>query len=785
MYLYYDKQLNLRTKIDHGEKIRQGSDFNVVLCLDEDFEFESNLYTITSTIKFNGEVIGDIKITTEYIELDAFKKLYPNENTSDLVDGVSYWMYHFKFGGDPFTLKNGQISFNPTITYFDENDNKIKELTFGTANLFVEKTIGFGKENIHLTNNFYKEIKETLKLLDAKKANRSELADEEIIVIDGKPVLVSKEFIDLINNEQLGENLDKINQLFEDIANKPTDLRVEILGESSVSYRSLKNTKWRFNDVINFEDFVEKMNLTFVSNFEGFNSINIAVAAEDNYVLLYDKTKVYARTIGQSSLWTNTIYKDIEILGGADVENIEVIAWFENNAVCTSTPNDSIKYSLVLSGNVLTLSGTDGTRSSVTLKYVNKDEFDNVTSTVVEHESDISNLKTRVAKIEKEGAGPGSGEGAVSKYVINTVQDLTFVDGKQDTVHEGDLLTSLKTVNGDEITAVNLKVGDVIYNKQLNQPDLWVSEIVYPESYLFATPRSTTEDITDLTGSVWEFKDPFVIDEETSAWNLDFISNGQKFKFMLYDPGDGMEILSLDDQFVEIYNEVANVFLSQYRRITITGGNDVTNKVAIGNLKYFANLISVGADIPDEPEVEPEKPSVEEVCAKISLLETENVDLEDYLKTNDVVYVDNLAGQLDVDTVGTLTIKGVEHKIKVKKVSGSGTGLTSEQESLLNNLVVESNSSYSAGTQRMIGMVYEKVVDSQIIKGKLVGLPIPSISFQQTLTSGTEIGALTINGLKVKIYAPASSGSTGGGVSEERVQEMINNSLIGILKGDY
>ena len=779
MYLYYDKNLNLRTKIDHGEKIRQGSDFEIVLCLDNDFDFETNLNSITATIKYNGNKIGN-DVISQSDDLEVFAKLYPNENTVDLIDGVYYWMYHFKFDKDPYTLNAGQITFNPTLTYVDNNNVVYKTLTFGSADLFVEKTIGFGKQNINLTNNFYKDIKEQLQILEAKKANKVDMSDEEIIVIDGKPVLVSQEFIDLVNNEQLGENLDKINQLFEEISNKPTDLRVEILGENSVSYRSLKNTKWTFNDVINFESFVKTMNLTFVSNFEGFSSINVAVAAEDAFVLLYDKTEVYARIVGQSSFWTNTIYKNIEIIGGEDVENVEVIAWFENNAICTSTPNDSIKYSLVLTGDTLTLSGTDGTRSSVTLNYANKNKFNDLVNIAFENSTDISDLKTRVTKIENEGVE--SGEGAVSKYVINTVQDLTFVDGKKDVISEGDLLTSLKTVNGNEVTAVNLKVGDVIYNKQLNQPDLWISEIVYPASYILPATISTTEDISDLTGSVWEFKNPFEKDEEQSILNINFVSNGQNFKCIIYDPGEGMQFVNLEGELVTIYNEVANEFLSQYRTITITGGMDVTNKVAIDNLNYFANLVSVGAEIPDEPEVEPEEPNIEGVCAKISLLEAEKVDLEDYLKTTDVVYVDNLAGQLDVDTVGTLTIKGVEHKIKVKKVSGSGTGLTEEQESLLNNLVVESNSGYTAGTQRMIGMVYENTVDSQATKGFLVGLPIPSISFTQKVTSGIEIGTLTINGVNVKIYIPISSGP---GVTEERVQEMIDNSLIGVLQGDY
>lgn len=760
MYLYYDKNLNLRTKIDHGEKIRQGSDFEIVLCLDADFDFESKFNGITGEIVYNGNKIGS-NVPSEYEGIEAFQKLYPNENTVDLLDGVSYLMYHFRFGRDPYTLNSGRISFVPTLSYYEnENNEKLeisyKELTFGSADLFVEKTIGTAKQNIILTNNFYEEIEKSIKCLNAKKANKTDMSDEEIIVVDGKPVLVSKEFIDLINNEQLGENLDKINKLFEDIANKPTDLRVEILGESSVSYRSLKNTKWTFNDVINFENFVEKINLNFVSNFEGFNSINIAVAAEDAFVMLYDKTETYARIIGYSSFWTNTIYKDIEILGGEDVENIEVIAWFENNATCTSTPNDSIKYSLVLTGNTLTLTGTDGTRSSVTLNYPSMESFENASQKITENETQINSLKTRVLNLEN--SAPGTGETITSKYVVNTVNNLLFNVGRQETVHNGDLLVSLETVNGITIAADELRIGDVIYNRQLNQPDLWVSEII-----------EVNISNVDLTNSKWILSDSFPEDANEVEYNLTFTSNGEQFVKIVYNKVlySGLVYIKSNGDVITVYNVSDGTWNDEnYKELYITGGADTNNLNAINWFKGIGRMINYGI----------------ETYAQISILETERVDLEDYLKTTDVVYVDNLAGQLDVDTVGTLTIKGVEHKIKVKKVSGSGTGLTSEQESLLNNLVVESNSGYTAGTQRMIGMVYENIVDSQATKGFLVGLPIPSISFTQKVTSGIEIGTLTINGVNVKIYIPTSSGP---GVTEERVQEMIDNSLVEILKGDY
>lgn len=663
MYLYYDKNLNLRTKIDHGEKIRQGSDFEIVLCLDNDFDFETNLNSITATIKYNGNKIGN-DVISQSDDLEVFAKLYPNENTVDLIDGVSYWMYHFKFDKDPYTLNAGQITFNPTLTYVDENDAVYKTLTFGSAELFVEKTIGFGKQNINLTNNFYTQIREQLVILEAKKANRNELPDEEIIVVDGKPVLVSKEFIDLINNEQLNESLEEINILFDNISKKPTEIDVEVLGGTGLRYNSLKNTKWTLNDTIDLQSFVGKINLNFTNNFNGYQSINIIkrIEEDDSYVMLYDDTEVYTRQIPTTSYWFNTIFKNIEIIDGYDVENIDVIAWFENNGICTSTPNDSIKYSLILTGNNLTLKGTDGTSSTITLKYATKEEFQNVKSDVETNASNLDDLTDRVSYLEKVGTG----EIVVRKFVINTVDDLTFDTGKQSNVYEGDLLASLTTVNGDFYSASELLVGDVVYNKQLNQPDFWISDIIK----------------SDVDG---------------------------------------------------------------------------------------------------------------ETYAQVSILESENVALEDYLQQNDVIYVESaaVAGALNTEEIGTLTVKGVEYKLKTKKYSSSGTsggsGLTDEQELLINNLVIESNAGYNAGTQRMVVMSYKNVSGSQATKGELICTAVPSVNFEQTITNGAEIGTLTVNGLSVKLYAPSVDLNNYYTKNEtkEEIQEQIRTAIYNAISRGY
>lgn len=210
MYLYYDKNLSLRTKIDHGEKIRQGSDFNVFVCLDEDFPFETDNYSISATIKYKDNVVGVHHISEEGKQLIEFQKLYPNENTSDFVEGQVYWTYQFKFSSKPYTQNAGNIVLNLTIDYLGEDDEMLGIVrTFGSAELFVEKTVGYGKQNIPVSNENYSKIVEQINKIEAKKLDKTEV-QSEIKTIDGKPILLSKEKLDLVSEEVVLKNLDTL-----------------------------------------------------------------------------------------------------------------------------------------------------------------------------------------------------------------------------------------------------------------------------------------------------------------------------------------------------------------------------------------------------------------------------------------------------------------------------------------------------------------------------------------------------------------------------------------------
>lgn len=102
-------------------------------------------------------------------------------------------------------------------------------------------------------------------------------------------------------------------------------------------------------------------------------------------------------------------------------------------------------------------------------------------------------------------------------------------------------------------------------------------------------------ELTTLAGTTWKLKEPFNTDEEQLAYNINFISNNEKFIGFLYVPEQGLFYIDENENIVTIYNEIAKVFNGneEYKTLKITGGADATNKYAIDALKHTANLISV------------------------------------------------------------------------------------------------------------------------------------------------------------------------------------------------
>lgn len=111
MYLYFDKDGVLKTKIDHGEKLRQGGDLHITVCLDYDFwlakgwhigEKNSALMSLKIITPQGLDGVDATVSTIDFTpdgpldgELSTFERLYGSEVVYSLVPGNVYLMYRF------------------------------------------------------------------------------------------------------------------------------------------------------------------------------------------------------------------------------------------------------------------------------------------------------------------------------------------------------------------------------------------------------------------------------------------------------------------------------------------------------------------------------------------------------------------------------------------------------------------------------------------------------------------------------------------------------------------
>lgn len=138
MFLYFDKKsLTLKTKIDHGERPRQGSDLNITVCLDADFWTDpeniqrwgvngNDLWIIKLILTVPDKTQSVDYFTSDKGELRVFKKLYESEIVYDLVPGTSYYMYDFHFSAKEATQKFGKLTANLYFVRDITTDDYIK-----------------------------------------------------------------------------------------------------------------------------------------------------------------------------------------------------------------------------------------------------------------------------------------------------------------------------------------------------------------------------------------------------------------------------------------------------------------------------------------------------------------------------------------------------------------------------------------------------------------------------------------------------------------------------------
>lgn len=103
----------------------------------------------------------------------------------------------------------------------------------------------------------------------------------------------------------------------------------------------LTGTTWVFNDSLNFPLDDVDYSIDFKSNNTDFNLLSLTerdVTGEGGYawLLFYGNSDDYLRVYLDE--WEDVNYKTIEITGGTDATNSDLILWLQNNAVQQETP---------------------------------------------------------------------------------------------------------------------------------------------------------------------------------------------------------------------------------------------------------------------------------------------------------------------------------------------------------------------------------------------------------------------------------------------------------------
>lgn len=187
MYLYFDRDGILKTKIDHGEKLRQGGDLHITVCLDYNFWLtkgwrigERNAAIMALELVLPQGLDGtDSSVSTIPVvpdgpsdgELSTFERLYGSEVVYNLVPGNVYLMYKFHL---PASLSNGfwgkvglKLSASNNITtndyvkiaeasvwnkkdYYLENNEVGISYSYNSQNSEIEAKMRFGTNQTHL-----------------------------------------------------------------------------------------------------------------------------------------------------------------------------------------------------------------------------------------------------------------------------------------------------------------------------------------------------------------------------------------------------------------------------------------------------------------------------------------------------------------------------------------------------------------------------------------------------------------------------------------------------------
>lgn len=184
MYVYFNNEGVLKTIIPHGEPVRQGSNLNLYVCLETDFFTSKNEniddWTVNVELTFPNEKTGTTKLLTTKAdnipETIVFQKTNDSEVTFDLKNNEYYLCYQFSFTPELSTIYAGTLIASISLIKTNTVDGVIVAQDtkyFGNANIFVEKTFGYGKRVVDESSLHYKNLVDQINDLNIKKASKT------------------------------------------------------------------------------------------------------------------------------------------------------------------------------------------------------------------------------------------------------------------------------------------------------------------------------------------------------------------------------------------------------------------------------------------------------------------------------------------------------------------------------------------------------------------------------------------------------------------------------------
>ena len=223
MYIYFNNEGRITTKIPHGEIIRQGNPLNLYICVADNFFNDADtVLDWTTTVKL---VYPDGKVSNEFIPNSLtpvrkkFFKLKDSEVTFDLVHNKRYYTYIFNIDAENSTVIPGDLSLVVKL-YNTKNERSYYQ---ENVNAFVEYTTGYNRPASTITQNQYNAINNNINLLCSQIAKLAEKLD--VLSVSFLPPIITDDTSENYNIDKIyvlnGDyiEIDRIPEIHEILSN--------------------------------------------------------------------------------------------------------------------------------------------------------------------------------------------------------------------------------------------------------------------------------------------------------------------------------------------------------------------------------------------------------------------------------------------------------------------------------------------------------------------------------------------------------------------------------------